>query len=145
VDSAYSRFVFSYAPSSKAAFENECRQYHDFGGRDASIMSITLYRPLAACGSASYRALARRISRPCTTGTRDEIGAQWAKLGIGMKFPVLARRRQFTAGLSNPITTSTAVPGSEISPPQAHPSDWPPVLAQGRAICRRSEYERKYT
>lgn len=34
VDSAYSRFVFSYAPSSKAAFDNECRDYHDFGGRD---------------------------------------------------------------------------------------------------------------
>ena len=34
VDSAYSRFVFSYAPSSKAAFDNECRDYHDLGGRD---------------------------------------------------------------------------------------------------------------
>ena len=34
VDSAYSRFVFSYAGSSKAAFDNECRDYHDFGGRD---------------------------------------------------------------------------------------------------------------
>ena len=33
-DSAYKRFKFSYASSVKAAFEKECRNYHDFGGSD---------------------------------------------------------------------------------------------------------------
>lgn len=28
----YTRFAFSYAPSSEAAFEKECRNYDDFGG-----------------------------------------------------------------------------------------------------------------
>lgn len=28
----HSRFKFSYATSAKAAFEKECRNYHDFGG-----------------------------------------------------------------------------------------------------------------
>jgi hypothetical protein len=28
----YSKFKFSYATSPKAAFEKECRNYHDFGG-----------------------------------------------------------------------------------------------------------------
>lgn len=30
----YSKFKFSYATSSKAAFEKECRNYHDFGGSE---------------------------------------------------------------------------------------------------------------
>ena len=30
--SNYKRFKFSYATSPKAAFEKECRNYHDFGG-----------------------------------------------------------------------------------------------------------------
>jgi hypothetical protein len=34
VDSSYTRFAYSYAPSSEAAFEKECRNYHDFGGSD---------------------------------------------------------------------------------------------------------------
>jgi hypothetical protein len=32
VDSSYTRFAYSYAPSAEAAFEKECRNYHDFGG-----------------------------------------------------------------------------------------------------------------
>ncbi len=31
--SAYQAFKFSYASSPKAAFEKECRNYHDFGGK----------------------------------------------------------------------------------------------------------------
>ena len=30
-DAGYTRFAFSYAPSSQAAFEKECRNYEDFG------------------------------------------------------------------------------------------------------------------
>jgi len=30
----YTHFKFSYATSPKAAFEKECRNYHDFGGVD---------------------------------------------------------------------------------------------------------------
>jgi hypothetical protein len=32
VDSSYTHFAYSYAPSAKAAFEKECRNYDDFGG-----------------------------------------------------------------------------------------------------------------
>jgi hypothetical protein len=32
--SKYSDFKFSYATSPKAAFEKECRNYHDFGGSE---------------------------------------------------------------------------------------------------------------
>jgi hypothetical protein len=34
VDSSYTHFAYSYAPSAKAAFEKEFRNYHDFGGSD---------------------------------------------------------------------------------------------------------------
>jgi hypothetical protein len=34
VDSSYTSFAYSYAPSAEAAFEKECRNYHDFGGSD---------------------------------------------------------------------------------------------------------------
>jgi len=34
VDSSYTRFAYSYAPSAEAAFEKECRNYDDFGGCD---------------------------------------------------------------------------------------------------------------
>jgi hypothetical protein len=34
VDSSYTRFAFSYAASGEAAFEEECRNYHDLGGSD---------------------------------------------------------------------------------------------------------------
>ncbi len=32
VDSSYTRFAYSYAPSAEAAFREECRNYDDFGG-----------------------------------------------------------------------------------------------------------------
>ena len=34
VDSGYTRFAFRYAASDEAAFEEECRNYHDLGGSD---------------------------------------------------------------------------------------------------------------
>jgi hypothetical protein len=34
VDSSYTRFAYSYAATAKAAFEKECRNYHDFGASD---------------------------------------------------------------------------------------------------------------
>lgn len=36
----YPRFKYSYADSSRAAFEKECRNYHDFGGSAALDNSI---------------------------------------------------------------------------------------------------------
>lgn len=36
-DSGYTHFEFSYAPSRKAAFDGECRAYHDFGGSYGSL------------------------------------------------------------------------------------------------------------
>jgi hypothetical protein len=33
-DGSYTRFAFSYAADATAAFEQECRNYDDFGGRD---------------------------------------------------------------------------------------------------------------
>lgn len=35
VDSSYTRFAYSYAPSAEAAFAKEWRNYDDFGGSDA--------------------------------------------------------------------------------------------------------------
>ena len=35
VDSSYTRFAYSYAASAEAAFEKECRNYHDFGASHA--------------------------------------------------------------------------------------------------------------
>jgi hypothetical protein len=32
-DSSYTRFAYSYASSAEAAFEKQCRNYSDFGGR----------------------------------------------------------------------------------------------------------------
>ncbi len=34
VDSSYTRFAYSYAASVEAAFEEECRNYHELGGSD---------------------------------------------------------------------------------------------------------------
>lgn len=31
----YKKFKYSYASSPKAAFEKECRNYHDFGGKES--------------------------------------------------------------------------------------------------------------
>jgi hypothetical protein len=50
VDSTYTRFAYSYAHSADAAFEKECRNYHDFGeagGLDNAV------HPAAGTGSAS--------------------------------------------------------------------------------------------
>lgn len=33
LSSKYKKFKYSYAASPKAAFEKECKNYHDFGGR----------------------------------------------------------------------------------------------------------------
>lgn len=34
LNSKYKKFKYSYATSPKAAFEKECRNYHDFGGSE---------------------------------------------------------------------------------------------------------------
>jgi len=34
-DSRYKQFKYSYATSSKEAFEKECKNYHDFGGSES--------------------------------------------------------------------------------------------------------------
>jgi hypothetical protein len=34
INSEYKHFKYSYATSPKAAFEKECRNYHDFGGSE---------------------------------------------------------------------------------------------------------------
>lgn len=41
----YKRFKFSYATSPKAAFEKECHNYHDFGGREKLDNEIHPDRP----------------------------------------------------------------------------------------------------
>lgn len=41
----YSQFKFSYATSPKAAFEKECRNYHDFGGSQSLDNEIHPQRP----------------------------------------------------------------------------------------------------
>jgi hypothetical protein len=33
-ESSYTRFAYSYAVTADAAFDKECRNYDDFGGRD---------------------------------------------------------------------------------------------------------------
>ena len=48
VDSSYTRFAYSYAPSAKAAFEKECRNYHDFRGGEGLDNER---HPVAALGS----------------------------------------------------------------------------------------------
>lgn len=37
VGEGYKKFKYSYATSPKAAFEKECRNYHDFGGPDGKL------------------------------------------------------------------------------------------------------------
>ncbi|GAA4279307.1 hypothetical protein [Aquimarina mytili] len=41
----YERFKFSYASSPKAAFEKECNNYHDFGGKKSLDNKIHPDRP----------------------------------------------------------------------------------------------------
>ena len=45
LDSKYKRFKYSYATSPKAAFEKECRNYHDFGGKKDLDNDIHPSRP----------------------------------------------------------------------------------------------------
>ena len=41
----YKKFEFSYATSSKEAFEKECKNYHDFGGSEKLDNEIHPQRP----------------------------------------------------------------------------------------------------
>lgn len=41
----YTKFKYSYATSTKAAFEKECRNYHDFGGSEKLDNKIHPSRP----------------------------------------------------------------------------------------------------
>jgi len=53
----YKRFKFSYAPSVKAAFENECKNYHDFGESEKLDNEIHPQRPEGTnwgCPSCDY-------------------------------------------------------------------------------------------
>jgi hypothetical protein len=50
VESGYTRFAYSYAASADAAFEKECRNYHDFGGTDGLDNPV---HPVPASGSAA--------------------------------------------------------------------------------------------
>ena len=43
--STYKKFKFTYASSAKAAFEKECRSYHDFGGKDSLDNEVHPQRP----------------------------------------------------------------------------------------------------
>jgi hypothetical protein len=45
LDSRYKHFKYSYATSPKAAFEKECRNYHDFGGSEKLDNKIHPSRP----------------------------------------------------------------------------------------------------
>jgi hypothetical protein len=51
VDSSYTRFAYSYAPSAEAAFEKQCRNYDDFGTSDALDNEGPPARTLEARGS----------------------------------------------------------------------------------------------
>ena len=44
--SKYKNFKYSYATSSKAAFEKECHNYHDFGGSEKLDNKIHPSRPV---------------------------------------------------------------------------------------------------
>ena len=44
----HSKFKFSYATSAKAAFEKECRNYHDFGGSKDLDNKVHPDRPTSA-------------------------------------------------------------------------------------------------
>lgn len=52
VDSSYTHFAYSYAASSEAAFEAECRNYDDFGGSGELDNEDRPARALGAPGSA---------------------------------------------------------------------------------------------
>ena len=50
VDSSYTRFAFSYARSALAAFEEECRNYHDLGGSEGLDNEGPPLPTLGGCG-----------------------------------------------------------------------------------------------
>ena len=45
VGEKYKKFKYSYATSSKAAFEKECKNYHDFGGSESLDNEVHPRRP----------------------------------------------------------------------------------------------------
>lgn len=45
VGKKYKKFKYSYASSRKAAFEKECRNYHDFGGKEKLDNKVHPDRP----------------------------------------------------------------------------------------------------
>ena len=52
VDSSYTRFAYSYTSSAHAAFDKECRNYHDFGasrGLDNELHPVPMSGSSAAC------------------------------------------------------------------------------------------------
>jgi hypothetical protein len=51
VDSSYTRFAYSYAPSAEAAFEKEWRNYDDFGGSDGLDNEVP---PTPPAGTSEY-------------------------------------------------------------------------------------------
>jgi hypothetical protein len=46
LDWGYSRFMFSYASSVREAFEKECTNYHDFGGKKLLANAVHPARPI---------------------------------------------------------------------------------------------------
>ena len=54
VGERYKRFKFSYASSPKAAFEKECRNYHDFGGCQSLDNKIHPDRPAGTYWKCPY-------------------------------------------------------------------------------------------
>lgn len=45
LDKGYSKFMFSYASTAQEAFEKECKNYHDFGGKQSLANEIHPARP----------------------------------------------------------------------------------------------------
>jgi hypothetical protein len=62
VDSSYTRFAYSYAPSAEAAFEKEHRNYDDFGGSGALDNEGPPARTFGARGSAWRTEARARLS-----------------------------------------------------------------------------------
>ena len=54
VGEKYKRFKFSYATSPKAAFEKECKNYHDFGGSQSLDNKIHPDRPAGTYWKCPY-------------------------------------------------------------------------------------------
>jgi hypothetical protein len=54
-ESSYTRFAYSYAASAEAAFEKECRNYDDFGGRgELDNQAPTAWTPRSSGVCAAY-------------------------------------------------------------------------------------------